>query len=123
MSSKELTKLRCPKCEQGLLTLQVDIYIERFIPVEVLLCNLKRLNKPILKFGEAAEKTIGIGYTFQCSTLKCSFERFFDDEEEVNEYVRDLYGVDAKSEETFTETDQKFVALIRREGVEHNERT
>ena len=123
MTNSKLTKLQCPKCLKGVLTLQLDLYIERFVPIEVLLCNLNRLDKPILKYGAATENTIGIGYTFQCSTSDCSLERFFDDEEEIDEYVRDLFGVEIKSEETFIETDQKFVALIRREVVEHNERT
>lgn len=121
--NKGITKLQCPKCQQGVLILQIEIYIERFVPIEVLLCNLKRLNKPILKYGEASEKTIGIGYSFRCTTVDCSLEQFFDEEEEVDEYVRRLFGVDEKSEETFTENDQKFVALIRREVMEHNERT
>lgn len=120
MTNKECTTLHCPKCKQGVLTLQIEIYIERLVPVDVLLVNLKRLDKPILKYGEGTEKTIGIGYSFRCTTLECSLEQFFEEEEEVDAYVRHLYGHDEKSEETLTETDQKFVALIRRgEIVKH----
>ena len=120
--TKGITKLHCPKCQQGVLTLLIEIYLERFVPVDVLLCNLKRLNKPILKYGEASEKTIGIGYSFKCTTLDCSLEQFFDDEEDVDEYVRRLFDSDEKSLQTFTENDQKFVALIRREIMDYNER-
>lgn len=114
--ANDIVDLMCPKCKEGKLSLHVDIYIERWVPIQILLYNLSRSSRSVLRF-EAAEKeeTLGTHYAFICTTQGCSIERFFEDESEVNDYVRYLLlNEKLKFEETSTVTDKKFASLIRR---------
>ncbi len=114
----DVIDLMCPKCKEGKLSLHMDVYIERCMSVQVLLYNLSRLDRSVLKFGTAEEEQLGIQYVFICTTPGCSIERFFGEESEVNEYVRYLHSnQDQKSEETSHLVDKKFVSLIRRNQV------
>ncbi len=115
----DIIDLMCPKCKEGKLSLHMDIYIERLVPVQVRLYNLSRRNRQVLKFGAAkAEETLGTQYIFVCTTPGCSLERFFDEESELDDYVRHLHSHKyQESEETSTMVNKKFAALIRRNQV------
>lgn len=118
MSQKtENIHLICPKCHDGILFVNVEIYTERQMSVEVLLHNLLKLDKPILKYDEATEDTLGIGHSLHCSYLECSFQIFFDDEDDMSNYVRHRYSENLKSEETFSEVRENFVSLIRKDQI------
>ena len=123
MHKTEKIELICPKCQNGILILHVEIYTERQMLVEVLLYNLRKLDKPILKYGDADEEVLGLGYSLHCAnqtsdaSLSCSFERFFDDENELDTYVRYLFSSGLSSEKTLLKVDKKFISLVRRDQI------
>ncbi len=111
----------CPKCHQGALMIHMDIYTERLIPIQVMLRNLYNKDRPVIKYGEPEQdEELQMNFTFICPTPGCTLERFFEDEEEIDEYIRCLYKSDDDDEEskkTLSKDHKKLVALVRRHQI------